>query len=625
MTIWWKQSGGDLSRAVVDLGSSQLKRTAGMRARDLAAAIRYEVVGLTDLTPIGYTQAAAATIGTSDLRWAIGRMIVAAAVAKIAGTQQPKTWAVTTEADWSAKQRAKKIDQFIEGLWSTRQEPYADIWELGLFAWMRDAALFGSGHVKTSVDEDEGAVIHERVLPWEWLSDPYDAQYGAPRTRVHVFGADREHMLAVYPEHKQSIMAAASIATQDRGIVGIGYEGADRILIYDAYRIADGPGLPGKHCMAVAGGYEPLLEEDWEQNTFPVVSMYWDRAIQGVDGISLMAETEGLESFINEILARVADTMRRTAMNIAFVDSGDSDCKEQLEKQADAVIIEKMRGTNPQFVAAAPFNPGVINFIELVFGKAFELTGMNQMTATAQKQPGIVANAAIETMADLQSERFSPQWRAYQNCFVEQARQDIQAVKRLAEANPDFAVRWAGSGFLRSIKVADWNTLDDDMYRLALQPAPTSKGTAAGRMQSATDMFQAGSLSADSLAQVKLFFDANHEIANLSKQRAFIDRMLGRWLEANDQQIADNTWSGNVKLIQADAIKHLRLEDAIVQVHDAYLDALMDDAPDGVLGLFNDWVSLADQELQNQRKAQAELQAAAQQPPAPAQQPMPPM
>jgi len=245
----------------------------------------------------------------------------------------------------------------------------------------------------------------------------------------------------------------------------------------------------------------------------------------------------------------------------------------------------------------------------MLFGKTFELTGLNQMTATAQKQPGITANSAILTVADLQSERFSTQWRSYQQCFVEQCRQDLRAIGRIAEQNPNFAVRWTGAGFLRQIKAADWRGIDEKMYDLSIQAAPSSKGTAADRIQRAVNMFQAGALSQEALAQVQLFFDANHEIQNLSKQRAYIDRMVERWLDATPEQVAENVWRNGVRLIQADAVKFLRLEDGLVQVYDAYLDALLAEAPEEVMTLFTDWISMAKQELDSQRSAAAALQA----------------
>ena len=72
----------------------------------------------------------------------------------------------------------------------------------------------------------------------------------------------------------------------------------------------------GHHIVMLDGSSEPLIDEEWTRDSFPIVSVSWDRAMRGCFGTSCMDETDGWEIAGNELLSRMLDTARRTSMNI---------------------------------------------------------------------------------------------------------------------------------------------------------------------------------------------------------------------------------------------------------------------------------------------------------------------
>jgi len=613
--------------ALQDLCVKTFERDGKRIERYRDAVSRYELRELDGLSPYAYGNAADPQIDNeTKLRWAVGRAIVATALAKIAGVQQPKVQFVTSGASWKIKRKSKKADRFIAGLWSTRQEPYADIHELCAYVAL-DALTCGTGAIKVSADEDFGRVRHERVLPEDLACPQDECRYGSPQTLIHRFDASRSELRAWFTEKGIATViddAPAGTSSDFSGIWTKDEESDERLCCFDVITLANGPKSPGRHVLFIKGTTTPLVDEDWTRDSFPTVLLHYSRALRGMWGPSLLDETAGSERAINELLARILNTVRRTSMNYVvtrqtepFADTAvpvNPDL-DHLVPTVDAEVIPYQGSTPPTLVTPQPVAPAVLNLLDRLWGKAFELSGINQMSATAQKQPGIVANSALLTLADMQSERFSIFWRAYQKLFPEVARQDIYAVRSLAEKHADFAARWKGEDFFREIA---WKELDlqDDQFVVDVQPAPSTKDTAAERLQSAEDLFQRGLLTGDALVAIRTYFDTPGEVDRMSRQREYIDRMIERWLDATDEQLASGMYDEETQTLLVPApLPMLRLEDAIVQVGDAYCETELCEPPlpDAMRECFLNWLGNA-QEAIEQKQARAAANQAQQGP-----------
>lgn len=578
---------------------------------------RYEGRRLPGLDPEAYrTSGALQTEDGQSVRWNLSRSLVSTATAKIAGGQQPKVSFVASNADWSTRRKGPKLDAFISGLWSTRQEPYSDIWEMGTFAF-RDAAVCGLGAVKIWSDIDAGRVIHERVFPWELLVDPQDAKYGSPNNLFHVYSVARATLKALFPESKNALDDAKSGDSDDDTLYSNNavttYLGSQRVVdtirCYEWWSLPLGPASPGKHVLAFDGGL--LFEDEWTRDSFPFALIRWDREFQGWHGTSLIEEVASIDDEMNDILGRISRTVRLTSMGICYVNDA-CEVSGDLITNEDASVIKYSGNSPPNYQSPAPFGSEHIAYLNLLKSAEYELSGINQMSATAQKQPGVTANNAIRTLADLQSERFAVAWKAYQSLFVEVARHDIASVRELAEDDPNFAVKWPGNGFLRTIKWANVD-LQDDLYVIQIASAPSIKGTPADRLQTAQELYSAGQMSADALIAVQTYLDLPGELDKASRQRNVIESYIENWLDASPEEIAANKTSDGQDLFRP-PIRWMRLEDALIQVADAYLQAELDDAPDDVKDLFLRWIELADREIQAKQARMAALQ---QPPPAP--------
>lgn len=625
-TDWTKQTGAELGASVVAVGSGLYRDDGPRRARMQENISRYESERLPTLDPQAYRETGRITTSNgSSVRWNLARSLVSTVTAKIAGGQQPKVAFVASNADWTTRRKGPKLDAFITGLWSTGQEPFADIWELGAFAF-RDAVVCGLGAIKVWSDIDAGRVVHERVFPWELLVDPSDAKYGAPSNLFHVSSVPKATLIAIFPDQEQAIRDAKSGDAEDdtryksQVDLYMGRTVSDSVRCYEWWSLPLGTGSPGKHVLAIDGAI--LIEDKWTRDSFPFALIRWDRKFQGWHGTSLIDEVSAIDDEMNDVLARISRTVRLTSMGVCFVRSGSSVTGDLITNE-DAIVMEFEGETPPVYASPSPFGQEHIQYLQLLKGAEYEMSGVNQMTATAQKQAGLDSGAAIRMVADLQSERMAIAWRAYQTMFVEIARHDIASVRELSEENKNFSVKWPGNGFLKSI---NWKSCDlkDELYTIQIASAPSIKGTPADRLQTAQEMFAAGMISQDSLMAVKAYYDLPGEMERASRQRNVIDRYIERWLDATDEEIETNVADDGQPLF-VPPIRFMRLEDALVQVADAYLQAELDGAPDTIKELFLRWIELADGEIQKKLERLAALNKPPAQPTTPVTQPGPGM
>jgi hypothetical protein len=621
VTDWRSETGKDLASAVVSIGRQLWRDDSGRRSRMLANVARYESQQLASLSPEAYRNYVGPTTGGQvPVHWNVARSIVATATAEIAASQQPKVTFVASNADWSTRRKGPKLDSFITGLWSTRQEPYADIWEMGTFAF-RDAAICGLGAIKIWSDIDAGRVIHEKPFPWELLTDPRDARHGSPSTLFQVYSAPLEFLRAVFPEASEDLANAKTSYSEDDESEGMTVQGApaslglggqhvvEMVRCYEMWTLPTGKESPGKHVLAFDGGI--LIEDEWKRESFPFAMVRWDRKFQGFEGTSLIDETAAVDDEMNELLARISTCVRLTSMAICWK-RDDCEVSGDLVTNKDCLVMNYTGPTPPVTSSPSPFGPEHIQYLQMLKQAEFELSGVNQMTATAQKQPGIEAASAIRLVSDIQSKRFAVAFKAYQAMFVDIARHDIACVRELAEDDTKFAVKWPGSGFLKTI---EWKTVDlqDDLYVIQIASAPGIKGTPADRLQSAQEMFASGRLSAESLQSVQRYLDLPGEVEKSSKQRDLIDRYIERWLDASDEELALLN-AGKTTNFFRPPNPRMRLEDALLQVNDAYLAAEFDEAPDEILDVFNRWIELCNAEIEKKQRRAA---AVNQPPPAP--------
>lgn len=609
----------DVDASEIYKKSDQLwNQDAARRARYTALAIRYyqDVYSSTDAYLSATEQSpelqrAIASISAQAPTFAIGRSHVDAAVAQLSGASKPRVQFMVTRGDWKVRRAVGKIEQFALGTMSAKCEQYPDIWAMKRDT-LRDAVMFGDGVDVVRFDSRLSRATYGRGLPWEFLVDPDDAYAGNPICLFRRTRYDRASLLEAYPEHKKGIKSSPAPSIADMlwmpGLdTWVGDSLRNQVLVTEYWQLPISE-KPGRHVMVTHNG-TVLVDEDWSYDWFPFEFIHWTSPVIGFWGASLLEQSRKLEGWINQILDLIQRATSNSAQNILVAPIGSLADPKNAFVASNSVVEVKVKPGEPlpQVQTPQAFNPQLFDLVKSLYGTSFELAGISQMTATAQKQPGIEANAAIQTMTDLQSERLGVQWDSYQTTFTSLAKKAVMLTKD-GIGDKRVRVNVPGDKFLNSV---EWPSIDleEDMFVAQLQPAPTSKWTLAGRIQQAETLGKAGVLSPQSVLRVQQFGDAPGELDILNRQDEFIERMIDRWVDSTEDQrnsnLVDPKNPSSPRLVPP-VPKVLDVPRAIAIVGPAYLESLFDEVPDDILELHLQFLRLLDEALQQRRPPPAQ-------------------
>lgn len=591
-----------MARELIALCVALQTEQKSRKTRCKDAASRYEMRRLGGLNPAAYYRADAygGTDGGS-LVWPEERSVANAAHAKLAGQQKPKVQFVTSDADWQTKRKSKKLDRFVEGQFMQAVGIYGDVWELMLRVFL-DATVFPTGGaVKTFADEDDGRVSYERVFTWELFVDPLEARYGQPRNLFHVYPYDRDELIARFPEHKDALERAPEYVEEGEAEWVGTRRISNQIRVCEAWRLPFSKTKPGRHVIAIDDA--TLVDEEWTRTEFPFIWLHWSRHLVGSDGTSLVEEVSSIADTINDTVQRMSDSHKRTSMGMLAYEEG-SIREEDLRSNEDGINLRVSPGKMaPTYTAPLPFGPANVQFLQMNQAELHDVSGVSEMTSSGDKPTGLTAAVAIRATEDVQSKRFSVIYRAFEGAFVSLARQTVACVRELAAINKDFASKWTGKGFMRTIKWSDVD-LEDDRYVIQLYSVGEVKNTPADRLQLIQELNAAGKVSDESLIEVIKYLDASKELESVSRQRELVESYIDQWLDATPEAEQAGTFRYRPPIPWMPS-----LPDALVQVAQAYLEAEMDDVPDFNKDFFLRFMQEVDLEIQK-KEARAAANAA---------------
>lgn len=618
---WHERSTSEAARSVRDLVEWLWEQSAHQRQRALASISQFEGRDLRSLGPDAFKSCEDYRgDGYDRLHVNAARSIVQGVVAKVAGRTRPKCQIVASGADWATKRKGKKLERFVEAQMSQPQGRYRDAWAIGLRAFKDACSTIGRGTIKVFADHDAGKVVLERRLPWQVMTDPVEVHAGAPPlSRFERAAYDCDVLIARYPEFRDEIWAARGRGLDGvEGAAGAGSgRGADMVIAYEAWRLAVN-GKGGRHVICVDGAM--LASEDWTRNEFPFVDIYWEEETLGDGGQSLCEEIASLNDELNYSVEKMREKQRLGSTLVGSYEEGSVD-EALLQSNENGLWIPRKVGTAPPtWTPPGAFSPSDLEWTNLQYRWAYETSGQSYADSTGAPEPGVKSGTAIRLRAAVKSERFSVQANSYEQMMsVDIPRHIIACTRELAEEDPKFKVRWAGSKFLREIPWADVD-MAEDMYVLEPQAVGGLVNTPEDRVALGETLYNAGIIGKDGFVRVIQFKDVESEMERTNQQNALVERYIEDWLDATPESVNEGGFKYRAP------IPFMNHAEAIIQVATSYMAAELDGAPDFNLEFFRRFMTECDEQIMKieARKAQlagnAGTQAVAPQAAAPAMQ-----
>lgn len=179
----------------------------------------------------------------------------------------------------------------------------------------------------------------------------------------------------------------------------------------------------------------------YEADRLPIVKIFYNIPILGNYTPSIVEELDGIQTQIDLISAKISAAAQLTPANTTYVLEGSNLSPGDINNRIGNVYGVKCppgMSTLPVMnVTPSPIDPYWQSLMEYYIQKAYEVIGISQLSAMSKKPAGLDSGAALQTMEDVESDRFETQVMQYVNAFIELAKTVIAVIPDTADILPN--------------------------------------------------------------------------------------------------------------------------------------------------------------------------------------------
>lgn len=167
--------------------------------------------------------------------------------------------------------------------------------------------------------------------------------------------------------------------------------------------------------------------ETWEPDIIPFVILRWSNPIKSSSSTSVVDLLFGIQKQINYLLSQIKDASQ-SAFGNKYIIPSDSNIRVNQLSNRNGEIIEydpqmTANGAVPITVVASPFMDNQwFSALEQFKLDAYEMVGISQLSATSKKPKGLDSGVALQTMEDIESDRFECQLNTVIKSYVDIAK-----------------------------------------------------------------------------------------------------------------------------------------------------------------------------------------------------------
>ena len=296
-------------------------------------------------------------------------------------------------------------------------DQYFDIEEVNKKVSMafRDACIFDHGVIY--VDSETKSIT--KALPWQVFVRPAELTYN---NITRAYYCQNDFPVSMLPERYRNKVLKVN-PDQNYVTYGIYYDTVDQ-------------------CKAVYISELDFVEiEKYEGNRVPFIFLWYNNPIHGGSSVSVVDMLYGIQTEVNTLMAKVKDASQLSPALTFFLPDDATIKSTQLNNRIGNVITYKatsdMSGS-PVTVATPSFIDG--QYIELINNlkeTAYEMVGISQLSAQSKKPAGLDSGVALQTMEDVESERFEEQLNQVIRCYVEIAKTCLRVFPKDETILPD--------------------------------------------------------------------------------------------------------------------------------------------------------------------------------------------
>lgn len=289
-----------------------------------------------------------------------------------------------------------------------------------------------------------------------------------------------------------------------------------------------------EHKMYVLINGKKVKEEKYESDCIPVVEVYNTVPIFGTRTVSIVDELDGIQTNIDLINQKISTAAQLTPGNVTYVQAGSNLNASDISNRTGMAYTVKMGPGQNQLpvvnVTPAPFDPMWQSLLDSYVKQAYEIVGVSQLSAQSQKPAGLDSGVALQTLSDIESDRFMVQLQGYTNAFVDLA-------NLIIEVNTD------GSILPKSVDTAEYSWEDirkqKDLFKVQFSAMSILSKDPQTKLQQIMQLTQIGLITTDKLATYLDSPDLEDVYRGASAIKDAIDATISNAIEKDDYEIPD--------------------------------------------------------------------------------------
>lgn len=475
----------------------------------------YQNMDLVSLQPGIYTRIAAPeNYLTNRITLNVVKSCIDTAASKIS-KNKPRPIFLTTEGNYSQQTRAKQLTNYMDGLFDDLR-----IYEKAQKIFVA-SCVFGDGVLHFY--KDNGKVACEPVLIDELTVDDQEGMYGEPRQLHRTKYISRDVLIDMFPDFKKEIKAASPMNPTLQ-------TASDMVKVIESYHLPSGENATdGKHVISIENA--TLLYEDYKKSYFPFLFWKWSPRLLGFFGQGLAEELAGIQLEINKILRNIQIAQHLMSVPRIFLENTSQVVTAHLNNDIGAVV--KYSGNAPTFGVAPAMSAEVYNHLENLYRKAYEISGISQLSAQSKKPAGITAAVALRELNDIESERFMVVSQRWEQMFLDAAAIAIDLTEDLFVENKKLGIKASNTKFIETVNWKDVR-MDKDSYVMRVYPTALLPTQPAGRLQTVQELLQAGFLGKEEALQLLDFPDTPQAISLQTASRENVLKMIDTMLNKGE-------------------------------------------------------------------------------------------
>lgn len=300
-------------------------------------------------------------------------------------------------------------------------DQYFDIEEVNKKVSMafRDACVFDHGVIYV----DSEAKHITKALPWQVFVRPAELTYN---NITRAYYCQNDYPVSMLPEKYRNDVLKVN-PEQNYVTYGVYYDTVDQ-------------------CKAVYISELDFVKiEKYEGNRVPFIFLWYNNPIHGGSSVSVVDMLYGIQTEVNTLMAKVKDASQLSPALTFFLPDDATIKSTQLNNRIGNVVTYKatsdMSGS-PVTVATPSFiDSQYIELIQNLKETAYEMVGISQLSAQSKKPTGLDSGVALQTMENVESERFEEQLNQVIRCYVDIAKTCLRVFPKDETILPDASNR----------------------------------------------------------------------------------------------------------------------------------------------------------------------------------------